>query len=44
MTAAFALRHVTLETQSRGKLHTHSRVKNVMWTDNSCHIDALLPH
>ena len=29
MTAAFALRHVTLETQSRGKLHTHSRVKNV---------------
>ena len=24
MTAAFALRHVTLETQSRGKLHMHS--------------------
>ena len=28
-TAAFALRHLTLETQSRGKLHTHSRVNNV---------------
>ena len=36
MTAASALRHLTLETQSRGKLHphgllyvAHSRVKNV---------------
>ena len=36
MAAAFALRHLTLETQSRGKLHPHghlyvarSRVKNV---------------
>ena len=36
MAAAFALRHLTLETQSRGKLHphgifyvAHSRVKNV---------------
>ena len=36
MAAAFALRHLTLETQSRGNLHphgnlyvAHSRVKNV---------------
>ena len=36
MAAVFALRHLTLETQSRGKLHphgifdvAHSRVKNV---------------
>eukprot|EP00964_Phaeocystis_antarctica_P042296 scaffold24231_cov30-Phaeocystis_antarctica.AAC.1 len=36
MAAAFALRHLTLETQSRGKLHphghlyvAHSRVKKV---------------
>ena len=36
MAAAFALRHLTLETQSRGKLHphgilyvAHSRLKNV---------------
>ena len=36
MAAAFALRHLTIETQSRGKLHPHghlyvarSRVKNV---------------